>query len=595
MGEVGIPVVVSPSTLTNLRGETNMTHLSKLLATARGDQPADLVLRGGRVVNVFTGEIEAIDVAICDSWIAVLGSNIEAKRTIDLQGAFVSPGLIDAHVHIESSMCLPAQFARAIVPRGVTSAVIDPHEIANVCGAAGVRFMHDASRNLPLDVRVMAPSCVPASHLGSSGASLDCGEIQKLFDDGIVHGLAEVMNFPGVIGGMDSVLDKIRATRARPIDGHAPGVSGRALSAYAAAGIGSDHECVTIEEARARLRLGLYVLIREATNARNLDALLPVITRENSRRICFCTDDRTPGDLLKDGSIDMMVRRAIKFGIEPIEAIRMATLNTSEWFGLKDVGAIAPGRLANLMVFDDLQSPSAKLVISRGRTVARDGKMLEADHAGIPILDDVRSRCDVACGNSAFEIPARSPVIRVIETIPDQLLTRCITQPALIRDGFAIADVSRDLLKMVVCERHGGSGGVGLGFVKGIGLERGAIAGTVAHDHHNLVIIGADDESMRAAARAVISSRGGMVVTDGCQTLSELPLPIAGLMSDQPIEIVAEKYDELVRMAHHLGSKLADPFMAMSFLALEVIPSCKLTDLGLIDVESFQIVDLFVD
>ena len=573
-----------------MRGKPIMPHLSKLLATARGDQPADVVLRGGRMVNVFTGEVESVDVALCDAWIAALGKDIDAKETIDLDGAFVSPGLIDAHVHIESSMCLPAQFARAIVPRGVTSVVTDPHEIANVCGAAGVRFMHAASRDLPLDVRVMAPSCVPASHLGSSGETLSCADIQKLFDEEIVLGLAEMMNFPGVISARESVLDKIRASKSRPIDGHAPGVNGRALSAYAASGVGSDHECVTVEEARARLRLGLYVLIREATNARNLDALLPVITKENSRRICFCTDDRTPGDLLRDGSIDMMVRRAIQFGIEPIEAIRMATLNTSEWFGLKDVGAIAPGRLANLMIFDELKSPKAKLVISRGKTVAKNGRMIELNSSRMPIDENVRGKCAIDFSKSSIALEANSKRTRVIGVIPDQIVTT-----REFESGLTSADPSRDLLKMAVFERHKSTGRVGVGFVKGIGLKRGAIAGTVAHDHHNLIVIGADDESMLSAARAICASGGGLAIADGSKILAELPLPIAGLMSDQPIELVAEKYDELVRIAQQLGSKLSDPFMAMSFLALEVIPSFKLTDLGLIDVESFQVIDLFVD
>ena len=332
-----------------------------LLAAARGDIPADLLLKNARLVNVVSGAIEQTEIAIHADRIAALGPGYNARETIDLNGAFVAPGLIDGHVHIESSLCLPAQFAAAIVPRGVTTAVTDPHEIANVAGAAGVRFMAEASRGLPLRIVTMAPSCVPATTMATTGAALSADDLQQLLRDGVVHGLAEVMNFPGVIAGDSTVLAKLDAFENRPIDGHAPGVHGHALNAYLAAGIGSDHECVTADEAREKLSRGMFILIREATNARNLDALLPLITPENSRRIGFCTDDRTPPDLLRDGSIDMMLRRAIAAGIEPVTAIRCCTLNTTEWFRLHDRGAIAPGRFADLWVFNDLKSPHARL------------------------------------------------------------------------------------------------------------------------------------------------------------------------------------------------------------------------------------------
>jgi adenine deaminase len=431
--------------------------------------------------------------------------------------------------------------------------------------------------------------------MASAGGRLGSDEVRELFESGIAHGLAEVMNFPAVIAGDEEVLAKIAAAKGRPIDGHAPGVSGKGLSAYAAAGIASDHECVTAEEAKEKLRRGLYLLIREATNARNLDALLPAITHANSRRICFCTDDRTPVHLLETGSVDEMVRRAIATGIDPIEAIRMVTLNTSEMYGLREIGAIAPGRIANLVVFDDLQAPNAKLVFTRGKRTAENGRALAAE--SLSLRDDFRPKlgsCAVNWDAIRWEIPAKGKLIRVIGSLPDQLLTEHRILPAMIADDRTVADVSHDILKMLVIERHRGTGNFGVGFIQGFGLKRGAIAGTVAHDHHNLVTIGADDVSMQTAARAAVATCGGLAVAVGEQVIAHLPLPVGGLMSDQPITEVAAGYAKLISAARGLGSPLADPFMAMSFMALEVIPSLKLTDQGLVDVEAFRMIDLFV-
>jgi adenine deaminase len=567
-----------------------MPGLPHLLRVARGDTPADLVLRNVRLVNVFSGVIEETDIAIAADHIAGIGRGYQAKQTLDLARAFVAPGFIDAHVHIESSLCVPAEFARAVVPRGVTSVVTDPHEIANVAGVGGVQFMFDQSRGLPLEVIVNAPSCVPATPMATAGGAIDAADIAALLRQGVVHGLAEVMNFPGVIQGADAVLAKLHAMPGRPVDGHCPGVRGNDLNAYVAAGVGSDHECVDLDEAREKLSRGLYLLIREATNARNLDALLPLVTSSNSRRICFCTDDRTPGDLLCEGSIDMMVRRAIRSGIDPIEAIRMATLNTAEWFGLHHIGAVAPGRVANLIVFDDLNAPVPKAVYSRGQRVATDGVM--HDMPWSLVSTDTLGRCEI----SPFElgVVAKGATIRVVGARPDQLVTDHLQLPAKVVDGFVMADVANDVLKMAVVGRHGGTAHVGIGFIKGFGLRQGAIAGTVAHDHHNLVIIGVDDASMQAAAREIATLGGGLAVAQGQRVLARLALPIGGLMSDQPIQAVAAAYDALVEAAATLGSTLHDPFMAMSFMALEVIPSLKLTDQGLVDVETFEKVDLFV-
>ncbi len=565
--------------------------LKSLIRHARGDEPADLLLRNGRVINVLSGEILPLDLAIAGDRVVGFG-DYQATREVDLGGSFVAPGFIDAHVHIESSLVPPSEFARAVVPRGTTTVITDPHEIANVLGLEGIRFMFESAKYGPLSMYVMVSSCVPATAMSTNGAVLHGYDLFPLKSDPWVLGLAEVMNFPAVINGDDGVLEKIGAFHDRVIDGHCPGLTGRSLQAYVAAGMQSDHESTTADEALEKLRLGLMVFIREGTVARDLAALLPAESPSNQHRFCFCPDDCQPADLVDRGGIDYCVREAIRKGLDPVVAIRMATWNAAQYYGLRDRGALTPGRRADLVVFDDLAAPHVRLVIRNGEVVAQDGHMTVLPR---PPSRALRSTMNLAWDHVSFRIAAEGRRARVIGVVPNRLVTEALVDRPFVRDGEALADPARDLLKMAVLERHMASGAVGKGFVKGIGLKRGALASSVAHDHHNLVVVGADDESMMTAARRVASLHGGMVVAIGDQVVAEVPLPLGGLMSAEPIDAVHRQVASAVQTARDLGSPLHDPFMTLSFLALEVIPSLKLTDKGLIDVDRFEIVPLWID
>lgn len=571
--------------------------LSRVVALARGDEPADLLLTNARLVNVLSGEIHPSDIAVAGPLVVGLGRGYRARQSLDLGGRYVCPGFIDAHVHVESSHLTPRQYAAAVVPRGITTVVADPHEIANVAGADGVRYLLGDAAAAPLSLFAMAPSCVPASPLSTAGAVLGLDELLKLREEPQVLGLAEVMDFPGVVAGDPRVLAKVEAFSGHPVDGHCPGLSGPALQAYAAAGITSDHEATGPEEAREKLRAGLTLFAREASAARNLRSLLPLMNPLSERRFCLCTDDREPSDLLDEGSIDHLVRVALAEGVAPVVAVRLGSFNAAEHFGLRDRGAIAPGRRADLMVFSNWADLRAELVFQAGRLVAREGRLVEPIAAALrdQVPSGPRGTVRVEGARLTWAIPAAGRRIRVVAVVPDQIVTVEQVDGVTVREGLVEAAPDRDLLKMAVVERHGRSRTTGLGFVRGLGLRRGALASTVAHDHHNLVVAGADDASMTTAARAVCAAGGGQAVACGEEVLAFLPLPIAGLLSDEPAEAVRERAEGLRTAARELGSPLRSPLSTLSFLALDVVPDLKLTDLGLVDVPNQRVVPLFVD
>ena len=568
-----------------------MAFLARRIAVARGDEPADVLFRGGRLVNVVSGEIESVELAIADGRVAALGEGYDAREIVELDGAFIAPAFIDAHIHLESSMATPAQFARAVVPRGTGVVVIDPHEIANVLGLEGVRYILAATERLPLSTFVMAPSCVPATHLETAGASFGEAEVSALLAEPRVLGLAEMMNFPGVIHRAPQVLALLELAEGMPRDGHAPGLSGRDLAAYAAAGIGSDHECVTAREAAAKLSLGMHIMVREGSSARNLDALLAVITPRNSSRFLLCSDDKTPSDLLAHGHVDHLLRRAIAGGIDPVTAVQMATINSARYFGLAGHGALIPGNRADLVVFEDFESLLVSRVYRGGELVAADGRLLaEPDRSA---AEPARALRIANLPERPFRIPDRgSARVRVIVASPDQLWTESAEDTPRREAGELLPDPARDLLKLAVVERHRGTGNVGVGFIRGFALQSGALATTVGHDSHNLIILGASDAAMEVALLAMREMGGGKLVASETGVIASLPLPVAGLMSPAPIEETAARMRELGAAARSLGCRLPEPFMTLSFMALPVIPRLKLSDLGLVDVDRFEIVPL---
>jgi len=567
-----------------------LNKLAELISVARGERPADLILANARVVNTFTGEVESGNVAICGDSIAGVGDYRQAKQVLDLAGKFVAPGLIDGHVHLESSMLDVSQYARAVVPRGTLAIVTDLHEIANVCGISGMKYVLNCARRLPFDLFLMAPSCVPATHLETSGALITPEDIRQILRWRGVLGLGEVMNFPGVIGGNASVLSKIKMAKGKVVDGHAPRVSGKNLNAYIAADIHSDHESVSLSEAREKLEKGMYIMIREGSSEKNLDALLPLITDKTYQRCLFVVDDRNCADLLHDGDIDAVVRKAIKRGLDPVRAIQLATINHAQYFRLDRLGAVAPGYFANLIILKELSDFRIDRVFYRGRLVAQDGKALfelcQSDRSEVTNTVNIKP-----FGVEALRLKAGEEDKPVIEVIPGQIITKKRVARVKIENGLVVPDITRDILKLVVVERHKATGNIGVGLVKGFGLKKGALASSIAHDSHNIIAVGTNDDDIYIAVKEIERLQGGLVAVVGCRILASLGLPIAGLLSDEPLETVVKKVEKLEKEARELGTTLPSPFATLSFLALPVIPELKLTDLGLVDVNEFKLIN----
>jgi len=562
---------------------------SQLISVARGEKPADLVLTNARIVNVFNGEIESGNVAIYDGRIAGVGDYQQAKEVLDLGGRYLAPGFIDGHVHLESSMLDVAQYARAVVPRGTLAIITDLHEIANVCGLEGMRYVMDSARRLPLELFLMAPSCVPATHLETSGVNLDTEALRQVFRWKGCIGLGEVMNYPGVISGDEGMLSKINLAQGKVADGHAPGVSGKGLSAYIASGIYSDHESVSLDEAREKMSQGMHIMIREGSSEKDLDTLLPLVTDKTYKRCMFVVDDRSCVDLLSDGDMDAVVRKAIAGGLEPVRAIQLATINTAEYFKLDRLGAIAPGYQANLIVIGNLSSLPIDMVFYKGHLVARDGKPLFSVHKakGGKLTNTVNIK---PFNMESLRLLASGDTELVIDIVPGQIITRKRLEKVRVVDGVVEPDISRDILKLAVAERHKATGNIGLGLVKGFGLRKGALASSIAHDSHNIVAVGTNDEDIFTAIKEIEKLNGGLVATAGNKVLASLALPIAGLLSDEPLEVVVKKLDKLEQVAAQLGTTLPSPFSTLSFVALPVIPELRLTDLGLVDVNEFKLI-----
>ncbi len=575
----------------------NRERLIRTIRTASKKESADLVVKNGKVIDVFGGRLLETDVAITGGMIVGLG-NYTGKRILDAEGQFICPALIDGHVHIESSMLTPEAFGDILAAHGVTTAITDPHEIANVLGTNGIRFMLNQAEGSTIDIYVMLPSSVPAASFEHNGATLRAADLEPFFQSDHVLGLAEVMDFPAVLNAEPQMVDKLLMTlrHTRRIDGHAAGLDADGINVYKAAGIRTDHECVNIDEAKDRLSRGMYVMIRQGTVAKDLPQLIGLVNESNSRRFLFCTDDKYPDDLIAEGSVDHNVRMAINSGINPITSIRMASLNAAECYGLQNKGAVAPGYEANFLLLDDLKKFSIRRVYVRGRLVAADGKILpQTSKKAVrpeahPLILPKLTAEDLAIPIG----PARQA--HVIGIIPNSLVTRNLVENVPVKDGRFTADPAADLLKLTAIERPKGLGTIGSGIVNGFGLKAGAIATTVAHDSHNLVITGTNDGDMITAARRLKETGGGMVVVHKGKVLAELPLPIAGLMTDEPPAKVAAALHALREAAAGLGAPdTFNPFLTLSFLSLPVIPDLKLTDSGLFDVRAFRHIPVSAD
>ncbi len=569
--------------------------LKKHILVAGKKQLADVVIKNARIVNVFTNEITEGDVAISDGMILGIGT-YEGKKTYDAKNKFLVPGLIDGHVHIESSLLSPKEFAKISLLHGVTSVITDPHEIGNVAGSNGLDFMIDDAGSVPMNIFIMLPSCVPVTPFETNGATLDAASFQPFLERPEVLGLAEVMNYQAVATNETSIIDKLQLMRnkKKKIDGHAAGIHGDDLNVYLAAGIHTDHEATTVEEARERLALGMYLMVREGTVAKDLQALYPAITPENSRRCLFVTDDKLIDDLVSEGSIDHIIRQAIQLGMAPLQAIQMATLNAAECFDLDHLGAIAPGYQADFFLTDDLTTLPIIDVFTQGELVVKQGEIVQERfpiHSN-PSAENLPAMNVKPLSISSLALPIHSEKAHVIEIIPNSLLTNDLVESVTLKDGLFIPSTENDWLKIAVIERHYQTGNIGLGIVKGFQLKEGALATTVAHDSHNIVVVGTNDEDMLYAAKQLIQKGGGMIAVKDEKECACLPLPIGGLMSQKPFLEVNEQLVALTKEAHHLGaSQTFDPFLTLSFLTLSVIPELKMTDKGLFSFSKFDLIN----
>lgn len=560
--------------------------LSRRIAQGRGDEPADLVIRGARLLDLVTGALTETDIALCgDTIVGTLG-RYEGRAEFDAAGLIAVPGFIDTHLHVESSLVTPLEFERCVLPHGVTTAICDPHEIANVLGADGIRYFLDCAEAMRMDLRVQVSSCVPATHLETAGARLDAAELTPFLDHPKVIGLAEFMNFPGLLARDPGCLAKLAAFAHRHIDGHAPLVRGHDLNGYLAAGIRTDHETTAIDEAREKLAKGMAILIREGSVSKDLHALIPLITRDAAPFLAFCTDDRNPLDIAEEGHLDFMIRTAIANGADVLATYRVATLSAARNFGLFDRGFIGPGKRADVVLLEDLAACRVRHVVAGGRLV---DDLLFSDRAAVaPVgLRSVKSR-ELTAGD--FAVAAREGQTPVIGVVPGRIITERLAMTLPSRDGRALPDLAQDAVRVTVIERHGRTGGISSGFVHGFGMRRGAIASSVGHDSHNLCVVGVDEASMAAAANRLIAIGGGFAVADEGEVTAELALPVAGLMSDQPFETVRHGLEGLRAAAKALGVVLAEPFLQVAFLTLPVIPHLKITDKGLVDVDAFGFV-----
>ena len=572
----------------------NMDYpLDQMIDVASGRTRADLVLKNASIVNVFSNSIMKGDLAIHRGFIAGIGS-YQGNSTIDVKGKYVAPSFIDSHVHIESSMVMPQQYARAVVPHGTGAVIADPHEIANVLGMEGIMFMAKSVRGWPIDFYIMLSSCVPSTDLETNGVSLDYMDIRPLMTEPYVLGLAEVMNYPGVIYRDPSVLEKIRVAlnAGKRIDGHAPELEGSDLNAYASARITSEHECTTLEEAKRKLAVGMQILIREGSTAKNLKNLVDLIEPNTAMFCSFATDDRNTLDLITRGHIDSMVKDAISYGLDPVIAIKVATLSTARHFGLTYKGAIAPGYFADIVVLDSLEKVGVEMVFKEGNLVAKDGKLVLEEVT----MEPPRLRRSVNIHwlePQDFQVQARGDLMNVIGVIPEQVVTDHLVEETKVVDGLAVPDIDRDIAKISIIERHNASEPSPVGFVKGMGIKEGAMVSSIAHDSHNLVAVATNDHDLIDAAIQIVRMQGGLAIVRDGEVLSSLPLPVAGLMSDRTVEEVSEGIKQLSEAATTIGSTLEEPFMTMAFLSLPVIPKLKITDRGLVDVDRFRIIDLF--